>query len=95
MPTLEGETSLSIPAETQTGKLFRLRGKGVKSVRTGRTGDLLCHVVVETPVKLTREQKELLQQLESTFEGESAAAHSPLSSTWLDGVKRFWDRVTS
>jgi molecular chaperone DnaJ len=56
---------------------------------------LLCHVVVETPVKLTREQKELLQQFEATFEGESAAAHSPLSSSWLDGVKRFWDRVTS
>ena len=95
VPTLDGETSIAIPAETQTGKLFRLRGKGVKSVRTGRTGDLLCHVVVETPVKLTREQRELLQQFEATFEGEQAAAHSPLSSSWLDGVKRFWDRVTS
>jgi molecular chaperone DnaJ len=67
----------------------------VKSVRTGRTGDLFCHVVVETPVNLTREQKDLLQQFETTFEGDRAAAHSPLSSSWLDGVKRFWDRVTS
>jgi molecular chaperone DnaJ len=95
VPTLEGETSLSIPPETQTGKLFRLRGKGVKSVRTGRTGDLLCHVVIETPVKLTRDQRDLLQQFEATFEGEKAAAHSPMSNSWLDGVKRFWDRVTS
>jgi molecular chaperone DnaJ len=95
VPTLDGETSISIPTETQTGKLFRLRGKGVKSVRTGRTGDLFCHVVLETPVKLTREQRELPQQFEATFEGEKAAAHSPLSNTWLDGVKRFWDRVTS
>jgi len=95
VPTLEGEASITIPPETQTGKLFRLRGKGVKSVRSGHTGDLLCHVVVETPVKLTREQREILQQFESTFEGDQAAAHSPMSSSWLDGVKRFWDRVTS
>jgi molecular chaperone DnaJ len=95
VPTLDGETSIAVPAETQTGKLFRLRGKGVKSVRTGRVGDLYCHVVVETPVRLTREQKELLQQFEATFEGDNAAAHSPMSSSWLDGVKRFWERVTS
>ena len=73
VPTLEGEAEITIPAETQTGKLFRLRGKGVKSVRSGRTGDLLCHVVVETPVKLTREQRELLQQFEATFKGETRA----------------------
>ena len=78
VPTLDGEASISIPAETQTGKLFKLRGKGVKSVRTGRTGDLLCHVVIETPVKLTREQRDILQQFEATFEGERAAAHSPM-----------------
>ena len=57
-------------------------------------GDLVA-ARVETPVKLTREQRELLQQFEATFEGEKAAAHSPLSNSWLDGVKRFWDRVTS
>ena len=95
VPTLDGEAEIAVPAETQTGKLFRLRGKGVKSVRSGRTGDLLCRVSVETPVRLTAEQRELLQKFEATFEGESASAHSPRTSNWLDGVKRFWDRVTS
>lgn len=95
VPTLEGETNVSIPAETQTGKLFRLRGKGVKSVRSGRTGDLLCRVAVETPVRLTTEQRDLLHQFDATFSGADAAAHSPRNTTWLDGVKRFWDRVTS
>ncbi len=95
VPTLGGEAEISVPAETQTGKLFRLRGKGVKSVRSGHTGDLICRVVVETPVRLTGEQRELLQQFEATFGGDNAAAHSPRNSHWLDGVKRFWDRVTS
>lgn len=95
VPTLDGEAEITVPAETQTGKLFRLRGKGVKSVRSGRTGDLICRVVVETPVRLTGEQRELLLQLEATFVGVDAAAHSPRSSSWIDGVKRFWDRVTS
>jgi len=95
VPTLEGEAEIKIPAETQTGKLFRLRGKGVKSVRSGRAGDLICRVVIETPVRLTAEQRELLQNFEATFGGDNAAAHSPRSSSWLDGVKRFWDRVTA
>jgi molecular chaperone DnaJ len=95
VPTLEGEAEIKIPSETQTGKLFRLRGKGVKSVRSGRAGDLICRVVVETPVRLTAEQRELLQNFEATFGGDNAAAHSPRGSSWLDGVKRFWDRVTA
>lgn len=95
VPTLEGETEIAIPAETQTGKLFRLRGKGVKSVRSGRAGDLICRAVVETPVRLTAEQRELLQNFEATFGGDNAAAHSPRNSSWLDGVKRFWERVTA
>ena len=94
VPTLEGEAEIRIPAETQTGKVFRLRGKGVKSVRSGRTGDLICTAVVETPVRLTAEQRDLLQQFETTF-GADPAAHSPRNGSWLDGVKRFWDRVTS
>ncbi len=94
VPTLEGEAEIRIPAETQTGKVFRLRGKGVKSVRSGRTGDLICTAVVETPVRLTAEQRELMQQFETTF-GADPAAHSPRNDSWLDGVKRFWDRVTS
>lgn len=95
VPTLEGEVELRIPAETQSGKLFRLRDKGVKSVRSRRPGDLYCRVVVETPVNLTPEQRELLEKFEATFVGEGARRHSPRSSTFLDGVKGFWDRMTS
>ena len=95
VPTLDGEAAITIPAETQSGKLFRLRGKGVRSARSGRTGDLLCRVAVETPVRLTAQQRDLLQQFEATFGGDGAAAHSPRNSSWLDGVRRFWDRVVS
>lgn len=96
VPTLEGEGEIRVPAETQTGKLFRLRGKGVKSVRSRGPGDLYCRVVVETPVNLTAEQRELLQKFEATFVGDDEARkHSPKSATFLDGVKGFWDRMTS
>lgn len=96
VPTLNGEIELKIPPETQGGKLFRLRDRGVKSVRSRAPGDLYCRVVVETPVNLTNEQRELLEQLEATFVGETAERrHSPRSSTFLDGVKGFWDRMTS
>ena len=95
VPSLDGEAEITLPPETQNGKLFRLRGKGVKSVRSGRTGDLLCRVAIETPVRLTAEQRELLEQFEATFSGEDAAAQSPRNSSFLDGVKRFWDRVTA
>jgi molecular chaperone DnaJ len=95
VPTLDGEAVIKVPNETQTGKLFRLRGKGVKSVRSRAPGDLLARVVVETPVKLTPEQRELLRQFEATFEGEDGARHSPRSTSFLDGVKSFWDRMTS
>ncbi|MCC5096384.1 molecular chaperone DnaJ [Xanthomonas campestris] len=93
--TLGGEAEIRIPAETQTGKLFRLRGKGVRSVRSRSEGDLYCRVVVETPVNLTADQRELLKQLEATFTGEDARKHSPKSATFIDGVKGFWDRMTS
>lgn len=95
VPTLGGEVELRIPVETQTGKVFRLRDKGVKSVRSRHAGDLYCKVVVETPVNLTNEQRELLEQFEATFTGENARRHSPKSSTFLDGVKGFWDRMVS
>ena len=95
VPTLGGEVELRIPAETQSGKLFRLRDRGVKSVRSRAPGDLYCRVVVETPVNLTPEQRELLEKFEATFIGEGARRHSPRSSTFLDGVKGFWDRMTS
>ena len=92
VPTLDGRVSLKIPHETQTGKLFRLRGKGVKPVRGGATGDLICKVVVETPIKLTKIQKELLQQFETTLIDNDR--HSPQASSWLDGVKRFFESLS-
>ncbi len=95
VPTLGGEAELRIPAETQSGKLFRLRGRGVRSVRSRGEGDLYCRVVVETPVNLTAEQRELLERFEETFVGEGARRHSPRASTFVDGVRGFWDRMTS
>jgi molecular chaperone DnaJ len=94
VPTLEGEAIIEIPPETQTGKLFRLRGKGVRTVRGHNVGDLHCRVVVETPVKLTKRQKELLKEFEGTF-GDDAVEHTPRANSWLDGVKEFWDKMTS
>ncbi|TDK23417.1 molecular chaperone DnaJ [Luteimonas aestuarii] len=93
VPTLGGEAEIRIPAETQTGKVFRLRDKGVKSVRSRSAGDLYCKVVVETPVNLTAKQRELLGQFEETFTGDGARRHSPRSSTFIDGVKGFWERM--
>ncbi|MDG4596730.1 MAG: molecular chaperone DnaJ [Candidatus Contendobacter sp.] len=90
VPTLDGRLSLKIPPETQTSKVFRIRGKGVKPVRGGPTGDLLCRVVVETPVNLTREQKELLQQFADTMEA-GGKRHTPQQGSWLDGVKKFFE----
>ena len=95
VPTLGGEAEIKVPTETQTGKVFRLREKGVKSVRSRSTGDLYCRVVVETPVNLTSQQRELLKQFEETFVGEGGRRHSPRSSTFIDGVKSFWERMTS
>jgi molecular chaperone DnaJ len=90
VPTLDGRVNLKIPSETQTGKVFRVRGKGVKPVRGGITGDLLCRVIVETPVNLTKEQKELLQKLAQTME-QGGRQHAPQERSWLDGVKKFFE----
>ncbi|KYP97673.1 molecular chaperone DnaJ [Sodalis-like endosymbiont of Proechinophthirus fluctus] len=94
VPTLDGRVKLKVPAETQTGKLFRMRGKGAKSVRSGSQGDLLCRVVVETPVKLNEHQKQLLRELEDSFGGPSGEQNSPRSKSFLDGVKKFFDDLT-
>jgi len=91
VPTLDGRVNLKIPPETQTGKLFRLRGKGVRSVRSGEVGDLLCRVVVETPVNLTRKQKEILRQFDATL--GNGGDHSPRATSWFDGVKRFFEEM--
>ena len=92
VPTLDGRVKLRIPEETQSGRLFRLRGKGVRPVRGGEPGDLLCRVVVETPVKLTSAQKELLREFRSSLGGST---HSPKETSWFEGVKNFFDDLTS
>jgi molecular chaperone DnaJ len=89
VPTLDGRVKLKIPEETQTGKLFRLRGKGVTPVRGGSTGDLLCRVAVETPANLTKSQKALLKELQESFEKEGN--QSPKKTSWFEGVKSFFD----
>ncbi len=92
VPTLEGRVVLKIPPETQTGKMFRLRGKGVRSVRGGGVGDLICRVAVETPVNLNKEQKELLQSFRDSLSG-GGTRHSPRAHSWLDGVKKFFEEM--
>ncbi len=87
VPTLDGRVKLKIPAETQTGKLFRLRGKGVVPVRGGMAGDLLCRVVLETPVNLSKKQKELLGELRDSLKGSK---HSPKQHSWFDGMKNLF-----
>jgi molecular chaperone DnaJ len=94
VPTLSGKVKLKVPTETQTGKLFRLRGKGVKQVRGGPVGDLMCRVSVETPVNLTVEQKKLVEQLETSFKS-GGARHNPQENSWVDGVKSFFDKMKS
>lgn len=94
VPTLDGKVSLKIPTETQTGRMFRLRGKGVKSVRSHAVGDLLCKVVMETPVNLNDKQKELLREFEATLTGESKK-HSPKAEGFFDGVKKFFQDLNS
>ena len=89
IPTLEGMARLKIPAETQSGKVFRLRGKGIKNVRSHVHGDLMCHVVVETPVNLTERQKELLREFEESASG-NATRHNPNAQGWMDKVRDFF-----
>ena len=90
IPTLDGRVKLKIPAETQTGKVFKLRGKGVRSVRGGAVGDLLCRIMVETPVNLSNQQKTLLKEFEDSLQ-TGGTRHSPQASSWLDGMKKFFD----
>jgi molecular chaperone DnaJ len=95
VPTLEGQVSLKIPAETQSGKVFRLREKGVKPVRGGGRGDLYCRVMVETPVNLTAEQRELLRKFEESLRADDDGKHSPREEGFFEGVKRFFSGAGS
>ncbi|OYY73372.1 MAG: molecular chaperone DnaJ [Gammaproteobacteria bacterium 28-57-27] len=92
VPTLSGSVRLKIPQETQSGKQFRLRGKGVTPVRGGAIGDMICKVTIETPVKLSEEQKELLRRFEESLSGNH---HRPQEHSWLDRVKKFVDDLRS
>jgi molecular chaperone DnaJ len=90
IPTLDGSARIKVPSETQSGKTFRLRGKGIKGVRSHLPGDLFCHVVVETPVNLTSRQRELLHEFESISQ-KDAARHNPRAKGWFDKVKEFFE----
>lgn len=89
IPTLDGAARIKIPPETQSGKQFRLRGKGIKGVRSTSHGDLHCHVIVETPVNLTERQKELLREFESINSADNER-HNPRAKSWMDKVKEFF-----
>jgi len=89
VPTLGGNATIKVPAETQSGRVFRLREKGIRPVRGGPVGDLFCRIVVETPVNLNRGQKDLLKKFEESLQ-KDAKHHHPREESWLDGVKRFF-----
>jgi len=94
VPTLDSKVTLKIPDETQSGKTFRLRGKGVKPVRGGPQGDLMCRVKVETPINLSKDQKVLLKVFSDSL-AISSKKHSPQEHGWVDGVKGFFDDMTT
>jgi molecular chaperone DnaJ len=93
LPTLDGHVALKIPPGTQSGKVFRLRGKGVITVRDKRPGDLFARVVVETPVSLTEEQKALLRELDESI-NSGGEKHNPRAEGWVETVKRFFERIS-
>ena len=93
VPTIDGAVNLSIPSETQSGKTFRLKGKGIKSYRENFFGDLYCTVQVETPVSLTDEQKEILRQFDRSV-NDSNTDHRPNKKTWTDSVSDFFKRIS-
>ena len=93
VPTLDGDVTLKIPAESQSGRVFRLRDKGVKPVRGGARGDLFCRIVIETPVNLSSEQKDLIRKLEETLKRDTPR-HAPREEGFFEGVKRFFSGTT-
>ncbi len=95
VPSLNGRLNLKVPPGTQTHKSFRMRGKGIKPVRGGAVGDLICRIIVETPVKLNNEQKELLDKLAKSMDKGGVTKHSPNEKSWLDGMKKFFEEMKS
>ena len=94
VPTLEGQAAIKVPAGTQSGRVFRLRDKGIRPVRGGATGDLFCRVMVETPVELNAEQKDLLRKFEGALASDGKR-HNPRQRSWLEGVRQFFGRMGS
>jgi molecular chaperone DnaJ len=92
VPTLDGHVRIKVPPETQSGRVFRLREKGVRPVRGGPLGDLFCRVTVETPVKLSADQREMVRKLEESLRKDQKR-HNPREQTWLDGVKKFFENI--
>ncbi|MFD0668368.1 molecular chaperone DnaJ [Ramlibacter sp. MAHUQ-53] len=89
VPTLNGKAAIDIPEGTQHGKQFRLRGKGIKGVRSSYPGDLYCHIGVEVPVKLTEHQRKLLKELDESLK-KGGHKHTPSEETWADKLKGFF-----
>ena len=89
VPTLQGKAAIDLPEGTQSGKQFRLRGKGIKGVRASYPGDLYCHITVETPVKLSEHQRKLLRELDESFK-KGGSKHSPSGDSWTDRLKGFF-----
>ena len=89
VPTLSGKAAIDIPEGTQAGKQFRLRGKGIKGVRSSYPGDLYCHISLETPVKLTEHQRKLLKEFDESLK-KGGAKHSPGTESWTDRLKNFF-----
>lgn len=94
MPTLNGSVSVKIPPGTQSGKIFRLKGKGVTTARDKRVGDLYAAISVETPVNLSSKQKDILKDFYSSIE-KGGKKHSPRHNSWISSVKNFFDRISS
>jgi molecular chaperone DnaJ len=94
VPTLEGPVEIDVAEGTQSGRQFRLRGRGVRSVRTSGAGDLLCTVIVETPVRLNKRQKELLREFGAALD-EAGGTHHPEASSWLGRARQFFEDLKS
>ncbi len=94
VPTLDGRARLKIPAESQTERVFRLKGKGVKNVRGGAVGDLYCKISFETPVHLTKQQKTMIADLEMSIR-EGGSRHNPRERGWTSKLKSFFDDIVA
>ena len=91
VPTLDKKVKLKIPKETQTGHMFRIRGRGVKSIRNGSVGDLICKVILETPVNLNQKQEDILIEFENSISSSKENAHRPKEKGFFKGVKKFFE----